>query len=1088
MTEHVVPQEDRFDPPPEWRQLALPRRGDGFRHAYRIGVFEDLATLTERHQDVVDEVLSHELTDPALAERAREHLGGRPDPAGAAVAAIILRGAEHGISDSPAGIGKDRLVLSHAAIRESLDSWVAEHGPAFAVAAAIEDLAATSTTHRQKGHFLRPVVPMYFRNKINVWAPGDGPLAAVRALVAAADDAEHARICARAAEHRDTPLKRLAASLLVPDRADWAAEVLTEGVLPRESTLVERLTWSLVSTPAHLKLIGRKAFEPYYVSREAVAEAIAGLGRAALPVIEKSLQYKLIAGPARGELYNGLAVFPADEAMSLLLDRGAEPRAAAAAAEAASRFPARAARLTAARLPTATPLERARLAALVAASPACLTAPGLTGAERDALAALTADTGLPEAEPERLPAILVSPSWNERRKTKAPGAIEGLTAPDPVIVGRPGEHERALALEPNVIEWDDEFWGDDDHFAGYRDGLNLGDSGLAQLARKGPAIADDVAEAVRRAPWHGRALTPIRSAAAAEIAAHWLVRIKNGRSAALDWFDRHGPHAATLLVPHAFGPKAYQRTTARAGLRLVAWRHGTGAVLRAVEPHGPEAVAAVDAVLDPDLTQPLLSAPNARPWADPDHLPPVLLKDRSAVLGRRAVINLFDVLSQWAPRVPYPGVALAAAGLDRESLARFSLALAEMWISAGTPDGDLWAVEQLALFGGADAARLIEEHAPRWHARHPEWTDIALETLTALPAEDAFDPLHRLSRTAKQPKVREAAARRCAIVAERLGDAPEALADRRAPRLGLDEALTLDFGPRSFRVDVDDRLNLSVTDASGKTRAKPPKPGVRDDPALAAASQARFRGLAKDLAAEITVQSGRLEDAMHTGRVWEPAEFAGLAAHPVIGSLARRLLWLGETDTDPRCFRLAEDGSLADADDKPFELGPDARVRLAHPALLGPDLARWTEVFADYEVLQPFDQLARPAMVLTPEEAESGVLHRFTGRTAVFGAMREVMTWKFLYWGGKQQSVTHRRGTHLFDRELPGGARLMAEIDPSPDLAEPDPQGRHRVLAIWFSTTKNRRSDVPTLRGDAVDPVTVSEILAGLSRATGLLT
>lgn len=46
------------------------------------------------------------------------------------------------------------------------------------------------------------------------------------------------------------------------------------------------------------------------------------------------------------------------------------------------------------------------------------------------------------------------------------------------------------------------------------------------------------------------------------------------------------------------------------------------------------------------------------------------------------------------------------------------------------------------------------------------------------------------------------------------------------------------------------------------------------------------------------------------------------------------------------------------------------------------------------------------------------------------------------------------------------------------------------MQSIWFSTTKNRNPGVPTLNGqdllDAVDPVLVSEIIAGLGRATGI--
>ncbi|KJS50975.1 hypothetical protein VM98_39685, partial [Streptomyces rubellomurinus subsp. indigoferus] len=73
--------------------------------------------------------------------------------------------------------------------------------------------------------------------------------------------------------------------------------------------------------------------------------------------------------------------------------------------------------------------------------------------------------------------------------------------------------------------------------------------------------------------------------------------------------------------------------------------------------------------------------------------------------------------------------------------------------------------------------------------------------------------------------------------------------------------------------------------------------------------------------------------------------------------LVRRLVWLAEADGTATAFRVAEDRTLADVRDEVFELPARASVRLAHPLLLGGDLAAWSELFADYEILQPFRQL-----------------------------------------------------------------------------------------------------------------------------------
>jgi hypothetical protein len=698
----------------------------------------------------------------------------------------------------------------------------------------------------------------------------------------------------------------------------------------------------------------------------------------------------------------------------------------------------------------------------------------------------------PEAPLDGLPQVLVSPPWVRRRNTKAPRQLEGLHIPAPQLVGRPGEFEAARALEPDLVLWDDtEYWNDGPEFQHYRTGWNHADNCLEQLARKGVAVADAAARSLHKYPWHGRALLPIRSAVAASVAAHWFLRTKEGRAPGLDWFDRHGLHAAALLIPEAFGPKAYQRTSARGALRLLSWRYGDAAVVRAVEPCGDAAVAAVAALFDTDPFQPLLNDPRSTWWTGSDQIPAVLTADRTAVLPTSATLNLIKVLRQWAPRVPYPGVDAAAAACDRDSLARFSLALAERWIQAGEPGHDHWALSQLAYFALPEAAALLEAQIPRWGGRQADLTAVALETLAAFPAETAFPALYRLSRGTMKPRQRQDAAARADRVARRVGTDPETLADRLAPTLGLDDPATyaLDFGPRAFHLRVDERLNVSVADAAGKIRKRPPRPGVRDDATTAAASIARFRTLSKELAAAKAFQSARLEDAMLEGRLWTADAFERLTANPLLAALARGLLWIGGTDAAAQCFRLAEDGSLADVDDKPFALAEGDLVRLAHPVLLGPDLAAWTEVFADYEILQPFDQLVRPALTLFPEEIATGELHRFTGAVTTFGRFREVMDLRHMELVlSPHEPIEYSR---RFATVLPVGVRLMAEVDPVIiSSQDPEPDLPLTIKVMWFATTKNRHRDAPALAGadllDAVDPVPLAEILAGLGRATGL--
>jgi hypothetical protein len=158
----------------------------------------------------------------------------------------------------------------------------------------------------------------------------------------------------------------------------------------------------------------------------------------------------------------------------------------------------------------------------------------------------------------------------------------------------------------------------------------------------------------------------------------------------------------------------------------------------------------------------------------------------------------------------------------------------------------------------------------------------------------------------------------------------------------------------------------------GKALKTLPRATKADDPAKAKAAHAAWKALREDAKAVTASLRGRLERAMCDGRTWDAPTFRALMLdHPVVALAARRLLW-ATVDDEARVlatFRVAEDGSLADASDAAVTLAEDAEVTLVHPLRLAPDaLARWGELFGDYEVLQPFPQLTREVTRAAPDD------------------------------------------------------------------------------------------------------------------------
>lgn len=1080
MTDQAVLPEDRLDLPPEWAAKALPRRSNRVRG--RFALVADAPALVREQIAKFGAGLTSALEktsgDPVLARAGLDFLAGAPTPTGAAVVTELLRYTgryrDRGNRGSATGTPLDRELYS---------AWVIEFGLPFAVGAAIARAGITTGWDRPGGATAADPFPFIAAADPHAahWKGSRflSELELSRELTAAAGPDEYEAVVAMAATHRGTLLQRAAAALLLPDEAAWVASVCVELAGAEHASGLQHLMWTSIGSADQLKLLGLNSIEVARLTERDVAELVCHLGVAALPVLTATLKYKSLTTAQRTALLEGLALLPSDDATALLIEQSGEPQVLPAALRSAARFPLRTARIAADLAPGLAPLDRARLAVIVRSDPAALAAalPHLSEAERATITDLTAATDLPVADAARLPQLLIAPPWTGAQRP-APAPLTGLEPPaDIELVWAPEEYERAMSVEPRYWSWDeDEYWDSINGDVVNRVDLSLEDGIWGQLARNGASAADAVAERLRTKYQYAGALVPIRSAAAAMIIADWFLRLKITRTCVLDWLDRHGEAGATLLIPAAFGKSKRHHAGGQAALRHLARQLGNEAVVRSAERYGPAAVQRVEALLDTDPLVPLGDPPRPGAWADPDLLPPVLLRERDAVLPRSAVVHLIGVLACSAPRLHYPGTDTVADHCDAESLTQFSHALFQRWLSAGRPSGDTWAVDQLARFGTDATVAILE---PLVLTRTVG--DSGLDVLAAIGTDAAFNVLYRMSRLPKYPVTTAVARTLVEQLAARRGEEVEALADRLVPDLGLSEpdTLALDYGPRRFHVRFDERLRPSVVDDAGKFRQRLPQPGVRDDADLAAAAKARHQALVKGLERLVAEQAERLDDAMRSGRTWSVPEFRLIARHPVLGSLVRRLVWLADHDGSRFGFRAAEDGGLADVHERLVELPAAATVRLAHPALLGEELPAWNEIFNDYAILQPIDQLGRPALALTAAEAESGRLTRFEGVEMHTGTLRELMSWV----SGFPRSGEWSKLQWGFERKIPGGY-LLADLSAGAPVTDRELDEWHRVYAVRLVTTRNRDPKaVKPLRGDRLDPVLASELLAGLTVA-----
>jgi hypothetical protein len=442
-------------------------------------------------------------------------------------------------------------------------------------------------------------------------------------------------------------------------------------------------------------------------------------------------------------------------------------------------------------------------------------------------------------------------------------------------------------------------------------------------------------------------------------------------------------------------------------------------------------------------------------WLIPAKLPAITLRADGEALSPEAVRRLCQLLASSKIGAPRPEVIEVRALCDASELAAFAWSIFEQWQIAGHPPKSNLAMVSLAALGDDTTVPALTGLFPGW-ATAAGRVRTGLDVLAAIGTDLALLHLSRLSRRSRTAGFRRLAAERLTAVAEARGLLPEQLADRIVPSLGLDPdgRAVLDYGPRSFTVGLDEQLQPWIAGADGRRLARMPRPAAADDPELAPAAYRRFAEMRKE-AKEVAGERLRaVEDAMVTERCWTAAEFRELfVRHPLMWQLTHRLVW---TARDPggvavTTFRVAEDRTFADVDDKEWTLGDDAIVAVAHPWHLG---SGWAEVFSDYAIIQPFPQIGR-------ELFRQGQ----TDLTALAGAPVD----------GRKLFVLSSRGWRFDDahrtllRDWPGGARSEIAYSPGYHWQEPDSP-----------------KELVEVRGlDGLGPIAYSEVVRDVHYLTG---
>ena len=266
--------------------------------------------------------------------------------------------------------------------------------------------------------------------------------------------------------------------------------------------------------------------------------------------------------------------------------------------------------------------------------------------------------------------------------------------------------------------------------------------------------------------------------------------------------------------------------------------------------------------------------------------------------------------------------------------------------------------------------------AGRWRGREEAaWSsgeklaNAAVWSLGQLGTADGIAALEQLAGRNRHSQLGKRISAWLAAAAEQAGLTPGQLAARSVPACGLDSqgAATFSAGAVTARVQVDDELTVCTNWAAVGWAPRPA-------PDAPAADVRVVKGELKELREVIATERRRLEDLLAAGRSWPLDEWRRYCLeHPIVGRLARRLIWrITTADAATRTGLPSADGRLHTISGD-IPLPQDSTVTTWHPVTAPvAEVRAWRSWLFDRGLRQPFKQAFREIYLLTPAEEQTG--------------------------------------------------------------------------------------------------------------------
>ncbi|MFC3578398.1 DUF4132 domain-containing protein [Streptomyces yaanensis] len=276
--------------------------------------------------------------------------------------------------------------------------------------------------------------------------------------------------------------------------------------------------------------------------------------------------------------------------------------------------------------------------------------------------------------------------------------------------------------------------------------------------------------------------------------------------------------------------------------------------------------------------------------------------------------------------------------------------------------------------------------------RNPKVANACVVALSRIDSEPALAELARLATRVTYKNTAKLIDTALETRAVALGLGREEIEELAVPAYGLTEVGRAEYGLGDATALLEvhgSRTVLGWRNAAGKPVKAVPAAVKRDHPD----ELKELKAAVKDIDKMLSAQSERLDRQFLARRTWSYDTWRErYLDHPLVGTLARRLLWTVDDTTVGYA-----DGALRTLTGDPLDEGTE--VRLWHPVEHEPaEIVAWRDWLERHEITQPFKQAHREVYLLTDAERATGTYsNRFAAhvlRQHQFHSLAAIRGWR----------------------------------------------------------------------------------------------